>query len=115
MHEPLFTGISLPLLSRSPWTLRRTPLLVGMERDLRRLPDCSEADGRDILRKLLQVPRRVAAMSEDLARQLLRLPGTGEAPVRATKDEEENLWFQEEKRTHQFSHRVRGAHASIPF
>ncbi len=53
MHEPLFISISLPLLYRLPWTLRRTPLLVGMERELRRLPDCSEANGRDILRKLL--------------------------------------------------------------
>jgi hypothetical protein len=51
-----------------------------MERELRRLPDCSETDGRDILHKLLRVPRRVATMLEDLARQLLRLPGTGEVP-----------------------------------
>jgi hypothetical protein len=31
MHKPLFIGISLPLLTRSPWTLQKTPLLVGME------------------------------------------------------------------------------------
>ncbi len=80
MHKPLFIGISLPLLSRSPWTLRRTSLLVGMELELRRLPDCSEANGRSILRKLLRVPRRVAAMLDDLAKKLLCLPGTGEVP-----------------------------------
>jgi hypothetical protein len=26
MHEPLFVGISLPLLTRNPWSLRRMPL-----------------------------------------------------------------------------------------
>ncbi len=36
--------------------------------------------------------------------------------MRATKDEEGNLWFQEEKRAHQLNHGVsRGAHASILF
>ncbi len=54
------------------------PWLVGMEQELHMLPNCSETDGRDILCKLLRVPRRVAAMLEDLAHQLLRLPGTGE-------------------------------------
>jgi hypothetical protein len=37
MHEPLFIGISLPLLTRSPWTLRRMPLLVGLERELQQV------------------------------------------------------------------------------
>ncbi len=52
-------------------------LLVGMERELCRLPDCSQTDGRDILRKLLQVPRQVAVMLDDLACQLICLPGPG--------------------------------------
>ena len=34
MHKPLLIGISLPLLTRNPWTLRGTPLLVGLEREL---------------------------------------------------------------------------------
>ncbi len=49
MQEPLFIGISLPLISRCPWTLRRTPLLVGLERKLRHVLSTGEADGRDIL------------------------------------------------------------------
>ena len=53
MHEPLFVGISLPLISRSPWSLQRTPLLVGLERRLRHVLSTGEAGGRDILCQLL--------------------------------------------------------------
>ena len=81
MHEPLFMGISLPLLIRNPWTLRGTPLLVGLERELHQVLCSSEKDGRDLLRKLLQTPRQLASVSENVARKLLRLPGTGEVPV----------------------------------
>ena len=78
MHEPLFVGISLPLSSRPPWTFRRAPLLVAMERELRDVLASGEADGGDIVRKLLRIPGRVASMSEDMARKLLRLPGAGQ-------------------------------------
>jgi hypothetical protein len=53
MHEPLFVGISLPLLTRNPWSLRGTPLLVDLERQLCQVLSSREEDGRDILRKLL--------------------------------------------------------------
>jgi hypothetical protein len=78
MHEPLFFGISLPMLFRAPWTPRGMPLLVGMERSLRKLPDCSETNGRNILHELLQIPRRAAGLSEGMAHKLLRLPWSGE-------------------------------------
>ena len=79
-HEPLFVGISLPLLNRHPWTLRRTPLLVGLERQLREVQATGESDGGDILRKLLRTPRRLAGVPEGVAREVLRLPGCGEVP-----------------------------------
>ena len=75
MHEPLFVGISLPLTHRPPWSLRRTPLLVGLEREMRRVQSTREADGRDILCKLLRTPGRLAAVSEDVARRMLQMPG----------------------------------------
>jgi hypothetical protein len=78
MHEPLLIGISLPLLTRNPWTLRGTPLLVGLERELHQVLRSGEEDGGDLLRKLLQTPRQRASMLERVARQLLRLPGTGQ-------------------------------------
>ncbi len=80
MHEPLFVDIVLPLLSRKPWSLRRTPLLVGLERKLHGLPDPSKANGRDILRKLLQVPSWFAGMPEDLAHRMLHVSGDGKVP-----------------------------------
>lgn len=53
MHEPLFIGISLPYSRYSPWALRRTPLLVDMERELREVLSSGKGDGRDILWELV--------------------------------------------------------------
>jgi len=91
MHEPLLIGISLPLLTRNPWTLRGTPLLVGVERELHQVLCSSEEDGGDLLRKLLRTPRQLASVSERVAR------------------------FKHDKRTHRINHGVQGAHASISF
>jgi hypothetical protein len=77
MHEPLFIGIPLPTLSRPPWTLQRMPKVVGLERQMRTVLASGENDGRDLLRKLLRIPRQVASLSEDLARKVLRLPREG--------------------------------------
>ena len=81
MHEPLFVGISLPLLSREPWTLRGSPLLVAMERNLRRVLSTGEDNGRDILRELLQTPRRLASLPADMARRVLKMSGNREVPI----------------------------------
>jgi hypothetical protein len=40
----------------------------------------SETNGRDLLRELLQIPRWVASLLEDLAREVLHLPTKGEVP-----------------------------------
>ncbi len=78
MHKPLFIGIALPTLSRPPWTLQRTPKVVGLERGMLTVLASGETDGRDLLRELLQIPRRVASLLEDLARKVLCLPRDGE-------------------------------------
>ena len=78
MYEPLFVGISLPLLNRHPWTLRQTPLLVGLERQLCQVQGSGQGNGRDILLQFLQTPRRLACVSEDVARKVLKMPGAGE-------------------------------------
>ena len=77
MHEPLFVGISLPLLPKNPWSLRGTPLLVELERQLRQVLSSHEEDGGNILRKLLRTPRQVACVLEDVARKMLRMPQAG--------------------------------------
>ncbi len=45
MHKPLVIGISLPLLTRNPWTLWGTPLLVELEGQLRKVLSSGEEDG----------------------------------------------------------------------
>ena len=80
MHEPLFVGISLPLCRYPPWTLRGTPLLVDMERQLREVLRAGKGDGRDILRELLRTPGRLSSVPEHVARGVLRMPGNGQVP-----------------------------------
>jgi hypothetical protein len=72
------TPTVLPPLVANPWTLRGTPLLVGLERELHQVLRSGEEDGGDLLRKLLRTPRQLTSVSERVARQLLRLPGTGQ-------------------------------------
>ena len=80
MHEPLFIGISLPLLTRNPWTLRGMPQLVELEGQLRGVLSSGQEDGGSILHKLLQTLRQLASMLERVARQLLRMPRPREVP-----------------------------------
>jgi hypothetical protein len=81
MHEPLFIGISLPVLTRSPWTLRQMALLVGMEQKLRQVLSSGEADGRDLLHQLLRIPTKLACVSEDVAHKMLRMSGEGKVSI----------------------------------
>jgi hypothetical protein len=81
MHEPLFIGISFPLLNRNPLSLRRTPLLVELEQQLRQVLSTGPEDGGDILCKLLQTSGQLASVSESMARKMLRMPGPGEVPA----------------------------------
>ena len=80
LHEPLFIGICLPFIRYNPWSLRGTPLLVDLDRRLRRMHESGEGDGRDILRELLRIPGRISSVSEGVARGLLHLPRHGEVP-----------------------------------
>ncbi len=100
MHEPQFVGISLPLLTRNPWSLQRTPLLVDLERQLHQVLSSHEEDGGDILRKLLRTPRQVASVSENVARRMLQMPGPREFPVKRIQDDEGNKWYKHKTRLH---------------
>ena len=73
-NKPLFIGISLPLIRCCPWSLR-------LERRLHEVFKTGEGDGGDILCKLLRIPGRVGAVSDDVARQLLRMPEIREIPT----------------------------------
>ena len=77
LFEPLWVGVLLPFHRFQPWSLKASPVLVELGGDLRRLLSAGDFDGRDVLRKLWRLPRRLAALPERLARGVLRLPRRG--------------------------------------
>lgn len=82
MYEPLWIGIVLPFTFHRPWKLSRAPLVVELERKLRRVLREGKGNGRDFLLQLLGLPERLAPLSKDLARQLLRMPRDGSIPYK---------------------------------
>ena len=78
MHESLFVGITFPYLSHRPWTVRGTPLLVELGRQLRRLWATSERDAGDCVRELLRTAKRLPTMSQPVASRVLSLSGEGD-------------------------------------
>ena len=77
MHESLCVGITFPYLSHIPWTIRRTPFLVEVERKLRRLWANSEEDAGDCVRELLRTTRRLPTMPQPVASQVLAMSRKG--------------------------------------
>ena len=75
MFEPLWIGILLPYTHHRPWCFKRAPVLVDMGIQLRRVLPTSESDAGDILWNFLLLPRRVATLSERVARGVLHMPG----------------------------------------
>jgi hypothetical protein len=57
--KTFFIGISLPLLTRNPWTLQGMPLLVELEGQLHRVLSSGEDDRGSIQRKLFANPKAV--------------------------------------------------------
>jgi len=74
MFEPLWIGIVLPFTTHRPWQLGRAPLLVEMARDLHEVFTEGRGDGRDILRKLLNLPQRLDSVSSSVASGVLHMP-----------------------------------------
>jgi hypothetical protein len=74
MFEPLWVAVVLPYYRHSPWQLGRAPLMVDLGRKLHRLCSDREADARHLLCKLCKLPRRMATVSQGVARAVLRMP-----------------------------------------
>ena len=74
MFEPLWLGVVLPFTHHRPWQLKRAPLLLEMEREMRQVLRDGQADGGHILCKLLQLNPRLCKLSESVARAVLRMP-----------------------------------------
>ena len=84
MHEPLWVGVVLPFTLHRPWQLGRAPLVVDMEGELCQMFREGRGDGRDILCKLLSLPKRLAKVSASVACGMLHMPGPGKISSRRT-------------------------------
>ena len=58
----------------------KNAVVGGIGEAIARNASYRKGDGRDLLRKLLQTPRRLTGLSESMAREVLRLPRDGEVP-----------------------------------
>lgn len=75
MYEPLWLGIVLPFSHHRPWQLKRAPLLLGLEREMRQVLAAGASDGGgNILRQLWSLNSRLSKVSPSVARQVLRMP-----------------------------------------
>jgi len=71
MFEPLLIGFCFPLIRFKPWTIKGTPKLVSVEREMQKMWSEKGVDGRDCLREFLLVIRKLPAVSESVVRSLL--------------------------------------------
>jgi len=82
MFEPLWVGIVLPFTHHRPWCLKRAPKLLSMARELREVLRSGDGEGRDVLRQLFDLPKRIAPLSERVASGVLHMPRRGQVPTR---------------------------------
>jgi hypothetical protein len=75
MHEPLLIAVCLPFLEHSPWKIGGTPRILELGRQLRGVWKDPTGDPRVILRKLLNIPRRLSGVSAELVRRVLHSAG----------------------------------------
>jgi hypothetical protein len=80
MVEPLWISIVLPFIPHRPWQLKRAPLMVELARQLCEV--CKDSDGlaRNISRKLLKLPGRLASVPPSVASGMLHMPWSGDVP-----------------------------------
>jgi hypothetical protein len=71
MHESLIIGIFFPYLSRCPWELRKTQLMVGMEWKMRQMFKEDPGAARDLLSEFCRYTRRLDAMPIHVLRPVL--------------------------------------------
>ena len=71
-HEPLIFGIFFPYLHRNPWELRKSELMVVVERALHKLLKKDIRAGGDLLSQLCLLTQRMDAMSFRQLRRVLR-------------------------------------------
>jgi hypothetical protein len=116
MYEPLWIGIVLPFVPYRPWQLKRAPLLVELARKLCEVCQESDVSTRNILRKLLKLPRRLAISCRQAWHpECYTCLGIGTFPLAILHDEEGNHWVKQSDRETRLNTGVRGIHAVSPF
>jgi hypothetical protein len=71
MHEPLTLLVSLPLCRHPPWTLKGTPFLESLRREMRKVWDRLPERSGYLLRQLLQRARGFESLLEGVVREVL--------------------------------------------
>jgi len=71
MFEPLLIGFCFPFIRFKPWSIKGTPKLVSIEREVQKMWKEEGMDGRDCLREFLLVARKLPSVSESVVRSLL--------------------------------------------
>ena len=99
MFEPLTIGFVFPFLSHRPWQLRRSPVLMGLQKQLRKVWESDPVSTGPILRQLWHLPRRVGSMPEELALRLLRSFEYPEVPYRTSGNRRKRGLVEQEGRS----------------
>ena len=71
MHEALVVAVYLPLLPCFPWTYRRSNSVLALEGILRKMSKVKDGTQGPVLRKFLNLTRKLPTLSESLVRKLL--------------------------------------------
>jgi hypothetical protein len=71
MHEPLTLFVSLPLCRHQPWSLKETPFLESLPREMRKVWDRVPEQGGHLLRELLQQSRKFQSMQKGVVQEML--------------------------------------------
>ena len=71
MHEPLIIAFCFPFLRHEPWTVRKTPKLLSLGRELQAMWKKRNLDGGDILCKFLLEARKFPSLPKSLVRKVL--------------------------------------------
>jgi len=74
LHEPLILGLTLRFFSHPPWTLRNSPKVLAMGRQVRGMWGVSEGHGGPLLRQLCQLPALLDSMQPGLVWEVLHPP-----------------------------------------
>lgn len=82
MFEPLVVAVCLPFIRHRPWRLRRSPRLVGLERELRGVWGHEERRARTFLRQLLLLPGRLDSMPANVVWSMLQAPARNQVSGR---------------------------------